>query len=188
MSARSAVFMPDSLTVPPNITFEQAIELAQSLLFEIEQGQLSEAEIEEVVRHLVQTENGARGFFVTYLSSEESPADQPSPGVVLALQASPGTVAGLLARNLAMSAAMELAHRSNQNEAMAQGSHRVKSRTAHLVQLVQLAEVNQEVQKLADSAATGSGDYQAFLDRWGYDANQRQAIQRAAQAVLQHSS
>jgi len=69
--------IPSSLLASESITFEGAIELTQSLLSLIEADQLSEADIEQAVRSLVKTQNGARGFFVTYLTDDLPEADQP---------------------------------------------------------------------------------------------------------------
>jgi hypothetical protein len=170
--------------VSSDITFQQAIALTQSLLSRIEAAELSPAEIEAAIAELVKSENGARGFFVTYLTSEGTLADNPSPEVVRALQASPEIVAELLVKNLAMSAAMAVTHRRNENEQMAQGSDRVRSRTARLIQLVELPAVRELSQKLSDSAATGEGSYKNFLERWEYDDEQRQAMRQALQQVL----
>ncbi len=114
-------------TVPESVTFQEAIALTQSLLSRIEAG-VSPAEIEAGIAELVKSENGARGFFVTYLTSDGNLADNPSPEVVRALQSSPEIVAELLVKNLAMSAAMAVTHRRNGLEEMAQGSDRVRSR------------------------------------------------------------
>ena len=177
--------MPSSQeTVPSDITFEQAIALTQSLLSRMATTNLQPSEIEAAIAELVKTENGARGFFVTYLTSELTLADNPSPEVVQALQSSPEIVAELLVKNLAMSAAMTLAHRRRQDEKMAQESERVRSRTAHLIQLVELPSLGELSQRLWESAATGEGSYKAFLQRWGYDAEQRQVICQAVAQVL----
>lgn len=177
--------MSDStLSVPEAITFEQAIHLTHTLLAEMEAGNLSNAAIESTLSDLVSSENGARGFFVTYLTNDRTLPDQPSPPVVRALQSSPEIVAELLVKNVAMSTAMAITHRRNQNEEMAQGSDRVQRRTAKLIQLVQLPQVTEKASKLQASAATGTGEYQPFLDRWNYDAEQRQAIQAAVQQVM----
>lgn len=176
--------MVDSLVVPNAVTFEQAIAITHALLAEIEQGNLSEAEIEAAIASLVSSENGGRGFFVTYLTDERSLADQPSPAVVNALRSSPTIVAELLVKNLAMSSAMAIAHYRNQNEVMAQGSNRVQRRTTDLIQQVDLPEVAQKAQQLQESAATGIGEYQGFLDRWGYDAEQRQQIEAVVKAAI----
>lgn len=170
-------------TVPDAITFEQAIDLTHSLLAQMETG-LPESELEATLIKLVSSENGARGFFVTYLTDDRPFADQPSPAVVNALKTSPDIVAELLVKNLAMSTAMIIAHRRNQNEVMASGSDRVQRRTANLMQLVQLPQVSEKATQLHESATTSEGAYKAFLDRWGYDAEQRQAIRQVMERAI----
>jgi hypothetical protein len=172
------------ISVPESVSFEEAIALTQKLLPQIEQGKLSEAEIEATVSALVSSENGARGFFVTYLSGDSSLADQPSPAIVRALQASPEVVSELLVKNLAMSSAMAITHRRNQNQEMAKGSDSVRSRTTKLIQLTQLPQVTEKASQLVESAVTGLGAYKGFLDRWGYDAEQRQVIQAAMKGAI----
>ena len=173
-----------TIKVPETVTFEQAIALSQSLLSQAEAGEISELEIAAVIAELVKSENGARGFFVTYLTSEVSIADNPSTLVVQALQSNPEVVAELLVKNLAMSAAQAMFHRRNQKQEMAQGSERVHKRTARLIKLMELPCVYDRTQKLLETAATGEGSYKAFLERWGYDAEQRQAICQALQQVI----
>ena len=173
-----------SLMVPNPVTFEQAIAITQTLLTELESGKLSAAQIQSTIADLVTSENGARGFFVTYLTDDRSLADAPSTAVIQALQSAPEIVAELLVKNLAMSTAMAIAHRRSQNEEMAQGSDRVQRRTAKLIHQVQLPEVNQKANKLLHSVATGTGEYQTFLDRWGYDDEQRQRIGAMLRTIL----
>jgi hypothetical protein len=162
--------------VPDGVSFEQAIALTQVLLERMEQGHSSDAELGQSVADLVSSENGARGFFVTYLSDDRPLADAPTPSILEALQKSPGVVSPLLVKNLAMSTAMAIAHRRNQNEELAQGSDRVRSRTLGLIQALQLPQVKQEAAQLAHSIQKSTGDYQAFLQRWQYDSEQKQAI------------
>jgi hypothetical protein len=169
---------------PASLTFEAAIALTQSLLNQMAQEELSETEVEAAIAALVQTETGARGFFVTYLTDPRPFADQPGVAIVRAFQSSPHIIAELLIKNVAMSSAMAVTHRSNQNEVMAQESDRVRSRSAHLIHLLQLPEITERAQKLHESAATGQGEYRSFLDRWGYDAAQRQVIEEAMSELL----
>lgn len=166
------------------MTFEEAIALSQSLLGQMEQGELSDAELEQAIATLVRSENGARGFFVTYLTDERSLADQPSPAVIGALQSSPEIVSELLVKNLAMSSAMAIAHRRNENEAMAQGSDRVRCRTTALIQLLPIPAIAEKAQKLHQTIATGVGEYQSFLTRWNYDTEQKQVIEEAIEAAM----
>lgn len=163
------------------ITFEQAIALTQNLLTQLEpvSEPVSEPEIQAAITTLVSTNNGARGFFVTYLTDDRPFADHPSNAVIEALQTSPAIVSELLVKNLAMSTGMAIAHRRSANEAMAQGSERVQRRTANLIQRLQMPEVAQKAAQLQVSAETGGGEYQTFLERWGYDAEQRQQIAQA---------
>ncbi len=172
------------LEVPEAVTFEQAIALTQALLSQVEAGELSQSETAALVTGLVKTETGARGFFVTYLTSEGAFADNPSTSVVQALRSRPEVVAELLVKNLGMSAVQAVLHRQNQKEEMALGSERVHQRTARLINLLALPAVYERLQKLSETTATGEGKYKAFLERWGYNAEQRQVIYQAVQQVL----
>ena len=167
-----------------DITFEEAIAATESLLEQVEANQLSPEQIQEAIAALVQSENGARGFFVTYLTSNSSLANHPSEELVQALRSSPDIVAELLAKNVAMSAAMTLTHSRNEDEAMAQSSQQVRDRSATLIKLVDLEAVYDRCRKLLASAVTGAGSYQAFLDRWGYDAEQRHLICEALEGAI----
>ena len=84
-----------------------------------------------------------------------------------------------------MSTAMAIAHRRADRESMALGSDRVRSRTARLIGLVNLPNLIQELKALETSIQSDSGPYVEFLERWGYDTEQRQAIQAAVQEVLE---
>ena len=176
--------MTSVFTVPEEMTFEQAIALPQSLLAHMEQGTLPALEVERAIAALVSSEAGARGFFVTYLTDSGTLADHPDTAVIAALHSAPEIVAELLVKNLAMSSAMAVFHRRQQDEATAQESDRVRSRTHQLIQLLQLPAVQAKGQSLIDSITSGQGFYQSFLDRWRYDTEQRQVIQQSLQQAL----
>jgi hypothetical protein len=173
-----------AFTVPETVTFEEAIALTQSILDKMQAGELSPDAIAAAISELVKTKNGARGFFVNYLTSESTIADNPSQEVVQALQSNPDTVSELLVKNLAMSAGMAITHRRNDNQEMAEGSDRVRSRTARIIELVKLPQVYQQAKSLLESAITGEGEYKSFLAKWGYDAEQRQVISEELQQIL----
>jgi predicted enzyme related to lactoylglutathione lyase len=155
------------------MTFEEAIAYTEKLLSRTD---LDEAQLQSEITNLVKTANGARGFFVCFLTGEWELADNPSPAIVQALQAEPKAIAELLVKNLAMSTAMAITHRRNGNEEQAQGSNRVAKRTALLIEKVDLLEVRTIANQMQDSATTNSGEYAAFLEKWGYDDEQKQAI------------
>ncbi len=172
----SLTMLESAFAVPMTVTFEQAITLTQSLLDQLAANDLSDAELEVAVSQLVQHENGARGFFVSYLTDPRPLADTPSPGLIQALRSSPEQVGELLVKNLAMATAMAITHRRNQNDDMAEGSDRVQQRVVGLIQQVQLPGVYTKIAQMQLSLSTDNGPYQDFLDRWGYDTEQRQAI------------
>lgn len=173
-----------TFTVPDQISFEQAIALTQFLLSELEQEKLSETALGNAIAALVASENGARGFFVNYLTDSRAFADEPSEAVVQALRSSPAIVSELLVKNLAMSTAMILTHTRNENLDMAKSSEQVQRRTIQLIRLTHLSPLLTKVQELLKSIQTGGGQYQSFLERWGYDAEQKRAIQQALQSTI----
>jgi hypothetical protein len=170
--------------IPESVTFEEAIALTQSLLSQQQAGELSQQEAGDAIAQLIKTANGARGFFVTYLTSEGTLADTPSPDLIQALQSSPDTVAELLVKNLAMSAAMAVTHRRNGDQQNAQGSDRVRMRTLRLIEQIELPQVHDIALALRESAVTGAGTYKTFLQTWGYDAEQRQIISQVLDRVI----
>ena len=162
-----------------SLSFEQAIAYCQDLLTQIDQHQIDDADLETAIAQLVATENGARGFFVTFLTANDfPPADQPPPPILNGLQTAPAIVGELLVKNLAMSAAMAVHHHRNQDPQSAQGSTQVCRRSQTLIQSLQLPGVAEKLAEL-ERSLNGEGDYQAFLTRWGYDNEQKQAIRAA---------
>ena len=164
------------------ITFENAIQQIQDLLSKIQS--LDTDTITQKLTELVSTENGARGFFVTYLTSDLPYTEHPSLQVITALKTSPILVNELLVKNLAMSTAMVIYHRSQGDEANAQGSEKVQEKTGQLIKQLLSQSLAEKLQQLATSLNTGQGEYQAFLERWGYDDCQRQAITEIMQPFL----
>ncbi|PPS42371.1 hypothetical protein [Chroococcidiopsis sp. TS-821] len=179
--------MNKAIKVPTEVSFKEAIDLTQLLLEQADARQLPESEVKAVVSDLVRTQNGARGFFVTYLTSDSPVVDRLMHSVVEALRSHPETVAELLVKNVAMSAAQAIYHQRNQAEEMVQSSLRVQQRTQKLIQLLNLTAVTQYAQDLLNTATSGEGSYKDFLNRWGYDTEQRQVICQALQQVLSHA-
>jgi len=75
-----------SIKIPETVTFQQAIALTESLLSQVEASAISQSETADAIALLVKTENGARGFFVTYLTSDVSIADNPPTSAVQAVK------------------------------------------------------------------------------------------------------
>lgn len=166
-----------------HLDFETAITLTHQLLDTLDQDTGSEAEIEALVAELVQTEAGARGFFVAYLTDDRGFADSPSLAILSGLRTAPEIIASLLVKNVVMSTAMESYHRDHNNALAAEGSVRVQQRTQGLIRLLALPELRTQLQAMQETMATGAGSYQAFLERQGYDSHQYRAIQAALQLL-----
>lgn len=172
------------MIIPEEVTFEEAIAITQSLIDKITREEISLPEFSEAVASLVKSQNGARGFFVSFLTSEETLADNPTPDIIQALASSPDTVAELLMKNLAMSAAMTVTHLRDDNQQMAIESQRVKSRTLRLIETIDMPELLEMAAQLRESALTWEGSYKIFLQRWQYDAEQREAICQAIDRMV----
>ncbi|WP_036479071.1 hypothetical protein [Myxosarcina sp. GI1] len=167
----------------PSLSFQEAILETQSLMVKMSQNELQESEIERAIATMIDTKAGARGFFVPYLTGDLTLADNPSSGVIEALKTAPEIVGELLVKNLAMSTAMAVVHQRNQDLENALGSEQVARRTANLIRQMNLDIVKTEITKLEQTIAKGEGNYQSFLKRWGYDAEQQQAIYKAIKAI-----
>lgn len=169
-----------------SLSFSQAIQATQSLMDKINLQKLNEVDIEKEVASIVSTKNGGRGFFVAYLTSNLSLPDKPSPGIIqgLKLKSSEKIVSDLLVKNLAMSSAMTVTHTRNNDVDNIQGSQRVYRRTSNIIQQINLDSIKEELKKLEATIADEDGEYNDFLERWGYDVQQQQAIKRAIADTL----
>ena len=167
-----------------SISFPQAIALTQSLMQQIVANKLSEIEIERQVSSILKTKNGGRGFFVSYLTSDLSLADNPSEGIIQGLKSSVEIVSELLVKNLAMSSAMVITHSRNNDLDSAEGSQKVYRRTKNLIKLLNWQINKEQLQKLRHTISTGSGEYQSFLERWNYDTESKKAIEEAIVSTL----
>ncbi|MGL5032890.1 MAG: hypothetical protein ACRC6M_03710, partial [Microcystaceae cyanobacterium] len=86
---------------PVSPSFEDAIAQTKTLLTQVSQSQINDKGFAKQVQELVQTANGARGFFVIYLTTTGDFADRPSRELLQALDTSPEIVSELLVKNLA---------------------------------------------------------------------------------------
>lgn len=168
------------------LSFSQAIAATESLITKINANELSENEIKKVVSSILTTKNGGRGFFVAYLTSEQPLANNPSRGIIEGLSISIKISSELLVKNLAMSSAMVLTHRRNNDSHNAENSLRVARRTNNLIQKLNSNLIKTELEKLNRTINDETGEYQDFLTRWNYDFEQKQAIQQSIYHTLRH--
>lgn len=166
--------MSIDLIADKNISFEEAIALTHKFIEQI--NQLSEKEKSVIISSLVASENGARGFFVTYLTSDNPIANQPSEGIISGLKTSPEIVSELLVKNVAMSTAMRITHTRNNDPEMAESSLQVTQRSLNLINQLSLTEIQAKIEQLKNTIVETKGTYQDFLNKWGYDQEQKEII------------
>lgn len=144
-----------------------------------------DAAVSQWVGQLVATLNGARGFFVVYLTDEGCLADRPYRGILAGLATVPDIVGDLLVKNLAMSTAMGIHHQRQGDAAIALKSQRVSCRSADLIHWLQFPDSRSQLTELLATLTQGEGSYQEFLERWGYDGEQKAAIAQVVQPLLE---
>ena len=174
--------MSESPVLEP--TFQQAMEITAQWLALWDNGELSDEVLGDRVAEIVASRDGARGFFVVSLAGDSPLMDRLPDPVVLALRQAGDGVVDLTARNLAMSTAMALHHQRSGDAVQQGGSERVQLRCMELLRLLEPEAVKQRLETLLEATA-GRGDDVAFLDRWGYDPEQRAAIADAVLAVAE---
>jgi hypothetical protein len=80
---------------------------------------------------------------------------------------------------------MAVHHRRAGDSAQQGASERVALRCTELLRLLPGEVVKARLETLLVAAADGDGEDVAFLERWGYDAQQKAAIAAAVEAVAQ---
>ncbi|GAB4341629.1 MAG: hypothetical protein Fur0042_03230 [Cyanophyceae cyanobacterium] len=173
------------------ISFQGAIALTERLLAQVGAGQLDPSEVEYAIGQLVKTVDGARGFFVAYLTDDRAIAATPIEPVVAAIATVPGVTVELLVKNLVMAAAMALTHERQGDPEMAASSRRTSDQSAVLLRHL-LADgatpaaqtrVIATLTAMEDSLRTLAGDYGEFLQKWRYDGEQCEVMLAAIAAV-----
>jgi hypothetical protein len=173
---------PSHLTVPTDIKFDEAISLTQTFLMQLKSNELTSSQIQDFVSTLVKTANGARGFFVVYLTAQEPICDEPQSEIIAALASQPEISAELLVKNIAMSTAQQLYHHRRNDPEMVTSSISIAARTTKIIKQLNLPQLQDMCRELVSTINTGTGAYSEFLQRWGYDDEQKKSI---VQAVTQ---
>ncbi|MEB3255098.1 MAG: hypothetical protein VKJ05_01790 [Synechococcaceae cyanobacterium] len=178
-------FEAPATSLPADLPFAEALELAGQWLAAWDAGELSDEVLADRVGALVSSRDGARGFFVVALTGASPLMDRLPEPLLLQLRLAGPEVVDLTARNLAMSTAMALAHGRSGDGERQLASERVQSRSRELLRQLDPAAVKLRLETLLLAARDGQGDDLAFLDRWGYDGEQRAAIAVAVNSVAE---
>tara|TARA_Y100001968_G_scaffold294253_1_gene300700 strand:- start:6217 stop:6732 length:516 start_codon:yes stop_codon:yes gene_type:complete len=156
-------------------SFEEAMNAALLWCNAWEEGSLSDVVLADRVAELVETKEGARGFFVISLSSNCPLMDRLPDPLIFQLRKSGDLIVELTVKNLAMSSAMALEHKLNQNFKYQTESERIISRCIDLLRLLEPNSVKKYLEKMID-ATKNKGEEVNFLERWEYNEQQKIAI------------
>ena len=109
-------------------TFEQSINASLIWCNAWENGQLSDEVLADRVSDLLETETGARGFFVISLSSDCPLMDRLPDPFLMELRGRGELIVDLTTRNMAMSTAMAISHERDNNEEQKRKSIRITNK------------------------------------------------------------
>ena len=164
------------------LSFAEASHRTELWLGQWQAGAMTDQALARKLAGLLSGANGRRGFFVVALAGASPLLDRPPTPILELLHRSGEAVVDLVVRNLAMGTAMVLAHQRAGQEEQACGSLQVQRRAQALLAQLDPPAVRQRLGQLL-AATEGQGPDVAFLERWGYDAAQRQAIARIVEAT-----
>ena len=155
-------------------TFKEAMQASILWCKSWENDEISDEVMADRIGELIKTMEGARGFFVVSLSIDCPLMDRFPDALIFKLRSSGEIVVDLTVKNLAMSSAMIIKHQNN-NDLQKIQSERIKIRCIELLKLLDSNKVKKRLDVLLE-ATKGNGADVNFLNRWGYDDEQINAI------------
>ena len=162
-------------------TFKEAMQASMIWCKSWENDEISDEVISDRIGELIKTIEGARGFFVVSLSIDCPLMDRFPDALIFQLRTSGELVVDLTVKNLAMSSAMIITHRNNHAPQEIQ-SERIKIRCIELLKLLDSTKVKKRLDVLLE-ATKGNGTDLKFLDNWGYNEEQINAISESIYQV-----
>ena len=161
----------------PKPSFKQAMNVTILWCNSWEKDELSDEVLADRIGELLKTIEGARGFFVVSLSIDCPLMDRLPEPLIFQLRNSGQSIVDLTVKNLAMSSAMVVKHREN-NDIQELQSERIKIRCIELLKLLDSTQVKKRLDVLIE-ATKGNGTDLKFLNRWGYNDKQIDAISKS---------
>ena len=162
-------------------TFKEAMQASMLWCKSWENDEISDEVISDRIGELIKTVDGARGFFVVSLSIDCPLMDRFPDALIFQLRSSGEIVVDLTVKNLAMSSAMIITHRNNKDPQEIQ-SERIKIRCIELLKLLDSNQVKKRLDILLE-ATKGKGTDLKFLNKWGYNDQQINAISESVYEV-----
>ena len=162
-------------------TFKEAMEATMIWCKSWENDEISDEVISDRIGELIKSLDGARGFFVVSLSIDCPLMDRFPDALIFQLRNSGEMVVDLTVKNLAMSAAMVITHRKN-NDPQEIQSEKIKIRCIELLKLLDSKLVKKRLDALLDATKGDGADLQ-FFNRWSYSNEQINAISESIYEV-----
>ena len=162
-------------------TFKEAMQASMLWCKSWENDEISDEVISDRIGELIKTVEGARGFFAVSLSIDCALMDRFPDALIFQLRSSGEIVVDLTVKNLAMSSAMIITHRKN-NDPQEIQSERIKIRCIELLKLLDSNQVKKRLDVLLE-AINGHGPDLKFLNKWGYNDEQIKAISKSIYEV-----
>ena len=166
-------------------TFQQAMEETIFWCNAWESEELSDEVFADKISGLLNYYNGLRGFFAITLSSDCPILDRLPDPLLIQLREGGENVVDIVTKNLAMSTAMSEKHKRDNKEDLQVGSERVSIRCIEILRLLEPNSVKRRLEKLLDGVQ-GKGSDVDFLNRWGYDDKQINAIKLAVESIPEY--
>ena len=162
-------------------TFKEAMQASMLWCKSWENDEISDEVMSDRVGELIKTVEGARGFFVVSLSIDGPLMDRFPDALIFQLRSAGKIIVDLTVKNLAMSSAMVIRHRNNKDPQEIQ-SERIKTRCIELLKLLDSTQVKKRLDVLLE-ATKGNGTDLKFLNKWGYNDVQINAISESIYEV-----
>ena len=162
-------------------TFKEAMQASMIWCKSWENDEISDEVISDRIGELIKTVEGARGFFAVSLSIDCPLMDRFPDALIFQLRSSGEIVVDLTVKNLAMSSAMIITHRKN-NDPQEIQSERIKIRCIELLKLLDSTQVKKRLDVLLE-ATKGNGTDLKFINKWGYNDKQINAISESIYEV-----
>ena len=162
-------------------TFKEAMQASMIWCKSWENDEISDEVISDRIGELIKTVEGARGFFAVSLSLDCPLMDRFPDPLIFQLRSAGEIVVDLTVKNLAMSSAMIITHRMNKDPQGLQ-SERIKIRCIELLKLLDSTQVKKRLDVLLE-ATKGNGTDLKFINKWGYNDKQINAISESIYEV-----
>lgn len=148
----------------------------------------------ELVSAMLRTSNGARGLFVSLLSDDRIPlADRELSSEFVDVLTLPDaseeereTVRVLITKNVVMSTAMIVYYRRRGDEEQRAGSQLTSERATRVAKACMKKDegLSVTVREMLKGAEEGEGEFVEFLNKWGYDDEQKREAVRLLKEIL----